>query len=109
MRKKLTGSKKIYALNLNLALNLNGFDVSYLNDSRVYGRYFENYVFMRLSEKCKKVEYYRVAGKELDFVTESGAFEIKSGKDIDGEKYEDIAKKLKKEFFLIAEEEGYLM
>lgn len=68
MRKKLSGSKKIYSLNLNFSLNLNGFDVSYLNDTRVFGRYFENYIFMRILEKYGKIEYYRIEGKELDFV-----------------------------------------
>jgi hypothetical protein len=70
MRKKLSGSKKIYSLNLNLALHLNGFDISYFNDTRVYGRYFENYVYLRLLERKGKVEYYRMFGKELDFIAD---------------------------------------
>lgn len=109
MRKKLSGSKKIYGLNLNLAINLNGFDKSYLNDTRVYGRYFENYIFMRLFDKYGKIEYYRVNGRELDFVTEKNAYEIKSGNDLEVGKYTELSSKLKKKFNLITEEEGYLM
>ncbi len=109
MRKKLSGSKKIYALNLNLSLHLNGFDVSYLNDTRVFGRYFENYIFMRLAEKYGKVEYYRIDGRELDFVTEDAAFEIKSGANMDFITYKELSSKLKKKFYLISEEEAYLI
>ncbi len=109
MRKKLVGTKKIYGLNLNLALYINGFDGSYFNDSRVYGRYFENYIFMRLLEKNGKIEYYRSNNNELDFVSDRDAFEIKSGKDIDVEKYSQLSLKIKKKFHLISEEEGYLI
>ena len=109
MRKKLSGSKKIYGLNLNLPLHLNGFDVSYLNDTRVFGRYFENYVFMRLLEKYQKIEYYRIEGKELDFVSKDLAFEIKSGLNMDINKYRELSSKLKKKFSLISEEEAYLI
>ena len=109
MRKKLSGSKKIYSLNLNLSLHLNGFDVSYLNDTRVFGRYFENYIFMRILEKYGKVEYYRINGKELDFVAEETAFEIKSGTNMDMDKYKKLSLQLKKKFYLISEEEAYLM
>ena len=109
MRKKLSGSKKIYGLNLNLALLLNGFDISYFNDTRVLGRYFENYVFMRILEKYGKVEYYRINNRELDFVAENVAFEIKSGVNANADKYQELAIKLKKQFFLISEEEAYLM
>ncbi len=109
MRKKLSGAKKIYGLNLNLSLHLNGFDVSYLNDTRVFGRYFENYIFIRLLEKYGKIEYYRIEGKELDFVSEDSAFEIKSGNNTDINKYKELSSKLKKEFYLISEEEAYLL
>lgn len=109
MRKKLSGSKKIYGLNLNLSLNLNGFDASYLNDTRVFGRYFENYIYMRSLEKYGKIEYYRVDGKELDFVSENMAFEIKSGIKIDMDKYKNLSSRLKKKFYLISEEEAYLI
>lgn len=116
MRKKLSGSKKIYSLNLNLSLNLNGFDNSYFNDARVFGRYFENYVFIRLLEKYGKAEYYRINNQELDFVVEDAAFEIsraflriKSGISKKVDEYQELALKLKKKFFLISEEEAYLM
>lgn len=109
MRKKLSGSKKIYSLNSNLSLHLNGFDVSYLNDTRVFGRYFENYIFMRLLEKYQKIEYYRIEGKELDFVSKDLAFEIKSGLKMDINKYQELSSKLKKKFSLISEEEAYLI
>ncbi|NCO88723.1 hypothetical protein AUK04_01150 [Candidatus Roizmanbacteria bacterium CG2_30_33_16] len=109
MRKKLSGSKKIYGLNLNLSLNLNGFDASYLNDTRVFGRYFENYIFMRILEKYGKIEYYRIDGKEFDFVSENMAFEIKSGININMDKYKNLSSKLKKKFYLISEEEAYLI
>ncbi len=109
MRKKLSASKKIYGLNLNLTLYLNGFDSSYLNDTRVFGRYFENYVFMRLLEKYGKIEYYRIGGKELDFVSQNAAFEIKSGINMEVNKHQELSSKLKKKFYLISEEEAYLM
>ncbi|MDZ7587221.1 MAG: ATP-binding protein, partial [Patescibacteria group bacterium] len=109
MRKKLSGSKKIYSLNLNLSLHLNGFDISYLNDTRVFGKYFENYIFMRISEKYGKIEYYRINGKELDFVSKNAAFEIKSGANINIDKYQKLSASLKKKFYLIAEEEAYLL
>lgn len=109
MRRKLSGIKKIYSLNLNLSLHLNGFDPSYLNDSRIFGRYFENYIFMRLQEKYGKIEYYRISGKELDFVSEDASFEIKSGGNMDVDKYRELSLKLKKKFYLISEEEAYLI
>lgn len=109
MRKKLSGSKKIYSLNSNLSLHINGFDSSYLNDSRVYGKYFENYVFKRIQEKYGNVEYYRVNGKELDFVTENEAFEIKSGNNKNLDKYQELSKHLKKELHIITEEEAFLL
>ena len=109
MRRKLSGAKKIYGLNLNSALCLNGFDISYLNDTRVYGRYLENYVFVRILEKYGKVEYYRINNRELDFVAQNAAFEIKSEIDADADKYKKLALQLKKKFYLISEEEAYLM
>ena len=109
MRKKLSGIKKIYGLNLNLSLHLNGFDVSYLNDTRVFGRYFENYVFMRILEKYEKIEYYRIEGRELDFVSQDAAFEIKSGVSMNIDKYQKLSSKLKKKFYLISEKEAYLL
>lgn len=109
MRKKISGSKKIYSLNLNLSLNINGFDASYLNDNRVYGKYFENYIYMRILEKYKTVEYFRVKGKELDFVTSDSAFEIKSGKDKNIDKYIKISESIHKEFNWIDEEEAFLI
>lgn len=109
MRKKLSGIKKIYGLNLNLSLHLNGFDVSYLNDTRIFGRYVENYIFMRILEKYEKIEYYRVGGRELDFVSKDAAFEIKSGANMDIGRYQKLSLKLKKKFYLISEEEAYLI
>src|SRR3989344_8519668 len=109
MRRKLSGIKKIYSLNSNLSLHLNGFDVSYLNDTRVFGRYFENYIFMRILAKYGGIEYYKVDGRELDFVSKNTAFEIKSGANMDIDKYKELSSKLKKKFYLISEEEAYLM
>lgn len=109
MRKKLSGSKKIYSLNSNLSLHINGFDISYLNDSRVYGKYFENYVYKRLFEKYGNVEYYRVDGKELDFVTANNSFEIKSGNTKKTDKYQTLSQKLHKELMFVSEEEVLLL
>lgn len=109
IRKKLSGSKKIYSLNSNLSLHINGFDTSYLNDSRVYGKYFENYVYMRIAEKYGKIEYYRINGKELDFVTKEKAFEIKSNENKKLDKYINLSKHLKKELQIISEEEVLLL
>lgn len=104
MRKKLAASKKIYALNSNLALSINDFDQSYLNDSRVFGHYVENYVFTRLRERFGKVEYYRDKTLEIDFVTEKAIFEVKSGK-TKLEKFIPQIKKLKKPLYLLIESE----
>ena len=109
MRKKLSGSKKIYALNSNLTLNVNGFDISYLNDSRVYGKYLENYVYTRLIDKYEKVEYFRVDGKEIDFVTEKDCFEVKLRETHDLTNCEKISVKLNKKFNLLTEEEVFLL
>lgn len=109
MRKKVSGSKKIYSLNLNLSLSINGFDGSYLNDNRVHGKYFENYVYIRILEKYGEVEYFRENGKEVDFVAGEHTFEIKSGEIEDTSRYEEISIKLKKKFNLISKNEVYLL
>ncbi len=109
MRKKISGSKKIYSLNLNLSLNINGFDESYLNDNRVFGKYFENYVYMRILEKFGDAEYFREKGKELDFVVGENAFEIKSGTEIDMLRYVQLALNLKKKLQIISKLDGYLL
>lgn len=105
MRKKLAGSKKIYALNSNLALSANGFDYSYLNDNRVFGRYFENYCFMRLSQIFGDVQYFRRNSREVDFVTESHIFEVKSGEIKNIEKYQETARLIKKKLVFLTENE----
>lgn len=109
MRKKLASSKKIYCLNSNLAMQLNHFDQSYLGDTRVFGRYFENYIFTRLLSKYESLEYYRLKDKELDFVTETDAYEVKSTGDLDLTKYQSLSTKLHKTFHLITPEDGYLL
>lgn len=109
MRKKLSSSKKIYSLSLNLSLHLGGFHESYLDDSRVFGKYFENYIFMRLLSTYQLVEYYRIKGNELDFVTDHDAYEIKSNQADNAVKYLDLSQKLKKSFHLITPEDGYLL
>jgi len=60
-------------------------------------------------EKYGKIEYYRIDGKEFDFVSENMAFEIKSGININMDKYKNLSSKLKKKFYLISEEEAYLI
>ena len=109
MRKKLSGSKKIYSQNLNLSLFINGFDSSYLNDSRVFGKYLENYVFQRILVRSSRVEYFRENGKELDFITEDEVFEIKTNTSISPVKYQELALRLEKKFNLITEEDAYLL
>ncbi len=104
MRKKLAASKKIYSLNASLALAVNGFDKSYLNDSRVFGHYVENYVFARLKEYDLSVEYYRDRNLEIDFVTKNGLFEVKSGKKKSKISLPKI-KKLRKPLFFLTESE----
>lgn len=64
---------------------------------------------MRLLEKYGKIEYYRIGGKELDFVSQNAAFEIKSGINMEVNKHQELSSKLKKKFYLISEEEAYLM
>jgi len=109
MRKKLAAAKKIYGLNLNLALCLNGFDISYLNDTRVFGRYLENYVFSRILEKYGKVEYYRIHNQELDFVVPETAFEIKTQAKAETNQYEKLADRLGKRLYFVSEEDAYLL
>ena len=106
-RKKLYATKKVYALNTNLALNINGFDISYLNDSRVFGQYFENYAYSRISELFKHAEYYRSSNREIDLIAGNYAFEIKSGniRNSDETKYLELAQKLKKKLVFITESE----
>lgn len=48
-------------------------------------------------------------GKELDFITDSLAFEIKSGQSIDQAKYQKIATTLHKKLTLIGSEEAYVL
>ena len=71
--------------------------------------FFKNYIFIRILEKYGKIEYYRIDGKEFDFVSENMAFEIKSGININMDKYKNLSSKLKKKFYLISEEEAYLI
>jgi hypothetical protein len=108
MRKKLSGSKKIYSLNLNLSLNINGFETSYLNDSRVYGKYLENYVYTRLLDKYGSVEYFRIDGKEIDFVANDDCFEVKTG-ETDESYYRDLSDRIHKELHVITEEDVFLL
>lgn len=109
MRRKLSGSKKIYSMNLNLSLNINGFDESYLNDNRVYGKYFENYVYMRLFDKFKDVEYFREEGKEIDFIAGDNSYEIKTSTDKSVVGHEELSVRLKKKFNLVSKNEVYLL
>lgn len=104
MRAKLSASKKIYALNTNLALAINGFDRSYFNDSRVLGHYAENYVYLRLQEKLgPKIEYYSDKKKEVDFVTSDRVWEVKFGQIDSLENYQTVAKQLDKKLVIITE------
>lgn len=106
MRSKLSASKKIYSLNTNLSLAINGFDQTYFNDSRVLGHYAENYVFMRLREKFgQSIEYYSDGKREIDFVTDKHVYEVKFGKTDNLEKYQEIAKKLNKELAAVTDSE----
>lgn len=110
MRKKLSGVKKIYSLNLNLSLNINGFDTTYLNDNRVFGKYFENYVYMRiLSKYAKDVYYFREDGKEIDFVADDDAFEIKLDADTDVAKYQELSGRLNKKLQMISKRVVYTL
>lgn len=109
MRKKLIGSKKIYSLNLNMSLHINHFDVSYLNDSRVYGKVVENYVYMMLHRQQTDVEYYRLAGKEIDFVTKDQSFEVKSGQKFDIAKYQILSERLGKKLSILTQEDIFLL
>ncbi len=106
IRAKVSGIKKIYSLNTNLSLAVNGLDKTYFNDSRVLGHYAENYAFMRLREKCgQKLEYYSDRKHEVDFVTGDTVYEVKFGKVDNINKYMEIAKKLNKKLVIITENE----
>ncbi len=106
MRAKLSAVKKIYSLNTNLSLAINGFDKSYLNDSRVLGAYAENYVYMRLAEMYdRKIEYYSDRKREADFLTEDMVWEVKYGVVGDIAKYEQIAQKLHRKLTIVTENE----
>lgn len=106
MRAKLSAVKKIYSLNTNLSLAVNGFDKSYLNDSRVLGAYAENYVYMRLAEIYnRKIEYYSDRNREADFITGDTVWEVKYGLVEETVKYEQIAQKLHLELTLVTENE----
>ncbi|MEK7127233.1 MAG: ATP-binding protein [Patescibacteria group bacterium] len=105
IRAKLSSNKKIYAFNLNLALSINGLGKDYLSESRMFGHYFENYVYLRLREKYKEVEYYSDGRKEVDFITKDNVWEVKSGVFDDTEKYLEIAKKLNKKLIFVTREE----
>lgn len=105
MRKKLAASKKIYALNSSLALAVNDFDKSYLNDNRVFGHYVENYVFTRLKQHFNKIEYYRDKSLEIDFISENNLFEVKSGEKKSKKISLPKIKKLNKPFYFLTESE----
>jgi len=106
MRQKVSGNKKIYNFNTNLALSINGFDETYLNDTRVFGLYFENYIFTRLYDHSfeKNIEYYKSDADEIDFVLQNHAIEVKSNdspaiKNLD--KYINISKDLNKPLIIV--------
>jgi len=107
MRAKISGIKKCYSLNTNLALSVNGFDKSYFNDARVLGHYAEDYVFMRLKNKfpLENIEYYSDRKSEIDFVTNDSVWEVKYGQIGSLEKYQEIAKRLHKKLTIITENE----
>lgn len=105
IRAKLSSNKKIYAFNLNLALSINGLAKGYLSESRIFGHFFENYVYLRLREKYKEVEYYSDGKKEVDFVTKDNVWEVKSGVSDDTEKYLEVAKRLNKKLIFVTKEE----
>lgn len=106
MRAKLSAVKKMYSLNTNLSLAVNGFDKSYLNDSRVLGAYAENYVYMRLADMYdRKIEYYSDRKREADFLTADMVWEVKYGVAGDTIKYEQIAQKLHRKLTIVTENE----
>jgi hypothetical protein len=111
LRKKLSSSKKIYSLSLNLSLHIGGWDEKYLSDTRIFGKYFENYVYIRLLANTSPVEYYRISGQELDFVTADGAYEVKSLEQPSSspDKYLLLSRKLHKDFHLITPSLGYTL
>ncbi len=57
----------------------------------------------------EKVEYFRVDGKEIDFVTEKDCFEVKLRETHDLTNCEKISVKLNKKFNLLTEEEVFLL
>lgn len=104
MRAKLSASKKVYITSTNLALALNGFDHSYLNDNYVFGHYAENYAYVRLLEQqISPLEYYNDGKSEVDFVSGNTMWEVKSGQIKDEEKYRRIANMLNKKLIIITE------
>lgn len=105
MRAKLSSSKKIYAYNFNLALAVNNIGRDYLMEPRVFGRFFENYVYLRLKEKFKETEYHSDGKKEIDFVTDDTVYEVKSGGIKNEGKYLEIAKRLNKKLIFVTQEE----
>lgn len=106
MRAKLSASKKIYSLNTSLSLAINGFDQTYLNDSRVMGAYAEDYVYVRLREKYgNKIEYFSDRKREVDFVTADMVWEVKYGLMGDTAKYAQIAQKLHRGLTIVTENE----
>lgn len=112
-RAKLSAVKKMYSLNTNMSLAINGFDKSYLNDSRVLGAYAENYVYMRLVQMYdRNIEYYSDRKREADFLTIDRVWEVKYGLVGDTEKYQQIAQKLHRTLTMVTEndwdEEGQI-
>lgn len=106
MRARLSASKKIYTTNTNLTLAVNGFDGSYLNDSRILGQYAENYVHLRLKEKYgMNIEYFSDKHREVDFVTHDTIWEVKYGAAGNLDKYVELSQRLKKPLTVITENE----
>lgn len=106
MRAKVSGTKKIYSLNTNLSLAVNGFDERYFNDARVLGHYAENYAYLRLRAIVGgTIEYYRDRTGEIDFVDRENAWEVKFGAVGDTSKYEQLAAHLEKKLIILTENE----
>lgn len=101
----LSASKKLYTFNSTLAITINGFDERYLADSRIFGQYVENYVFTRLVDRYTRLVYYREPGasREIDFITDTDAFEVKAGVVGNITRYEQIAQKIKRRLILLTE------
>lgn len=105
-RAKLSASKKIYALNTNLALAVNNLDSRYFSESRNIGHYAENYAYLRLRAKYPGgVEYYSDHAREIDFITPEAVYEVKYGVVGSLDKYQAIAKKLDKKLIVVTENE----